>query len=66
MTGDLSHNPPLCRAFEMARRDANRERRAVAVLNLNPMSGLYVCRDWDDRFAGSRELVAKVEPEAMS
>jgi hypothetical protein len=66
MTRDLSHNPPLRRALEIARRDANRERRAIAVLNLNPMCGLYVCRFWDDRFAGSYELVAKVEPEATS
>jgi hypothetical protein len=63
---NLAHNPPLRRALEIARRDANRERRAIAVLNLNPMTGLYVCRFWDDRFVGSRELVAKVEPEATS
>jgi hypothetical protein len=63
---NTSQNPPLRRAFELAQRDANRERRPMAVLNLNPFAGLYVCRSWDDRRTGSRELVAKVEPEATS
>lgn len=43
---------------------ANQERRAMAILNLNPYGPLYVVREWDDRMAGTRTLVEKVEPEA--
>ena len=59
---DLSHNPPLRRAFEIAARWAKQEGRPMAVLNLNRMSGLYVTRAWDDSMEGSHELVAKVLP----
>jgi hypothetical protein len=48
--------------IELAQRTANREGKAMAVLNLNTFSPIYVVRDWDNRFAGQRELVARVDP----
>lgn len=64
---NLSHNPPLRRAFANARRDANLTGRPCAVLNHNATSGLYEVRFWEERYANSHELVGKVEPdEALS
>jgi hypothetical protein len=48
------------RILAQAQRDANREGRPMAVLNLNPYSPLYVIREWDQRYEGSRELIARV------
>jgi hypothetical protein len=48
--------------INLAQRTANREGKAMAVLNLNVFSPIYVVRDWNDRFAGQRELVARVDP----
>jgi hypothetical protein len=48
--------------LKRAQLDANREGKVVAVLNLNPYSPLYVIRQWDDRYQGHRDLVAKVCP----
>jgi hypothetical protein len=51
-----------------AQRTANREGKALAVLNLNRFSPLYVVRDWRDGFAnysglaGHGELVARIDP----
>jgi hypothetical protein len=59
---DLSHNPPLRRAFELAAKWAKEEGRPMAVLNLNPCSGLYVTRAWHPSMEGSYELIAKVLP----
>jgi hypothetical protein len=39
---------------------ANDARRPMAVLNLNHFQPLYVIREWNDDFAGSRELVKRV------
>jgi hypothetical protein len=50
------------RTLAQAQVVANHSGRTMAVLNLNPFGGLYVIRDWDDRFAGSRELVKRVDP----
>jgi len=55
-------------AIELAQRTANREGKAMAVLNLNSFSPLYVVRDWRDGFAnysglaGYGELVARIDP----
>jgi hypothetical protein len=50
------------RAIELAQRSADHVNRPMAVLNLNPYGALYVIREWDDRFDGDRQLVAKVTP----
>jgi len=52
----------LERTLACAQRDADRERRPMAVLNVNQFSPLYVVRDWDDRFEGDRQLVQRVDP----
>jgi hypothetical protein len=41
----------------LAQRTANREGKAMAVLNLNAFSPIYVVRDWNDRHIGQRELL---------
>jgi hypothetical protein len=48
--------------IQQAQRTANREGKALAVLNLNQFSPIYVVRDWDDRFIGQRELVTRIDP----
>lgn len=52
------------RAIAYAQRQADDTGKAMAVLNLNMFSPLYVCRTWDDRFSNDRQLVAKVEPQS--
>ncbi len=49
--------------IELAQRTANREGKPMAVLNLNPFSPIYVVRDWDDRFTGAIDLVARIDPQ---
>jgi hypothetical protein len=51
------------KAIELAQRTANREGKPMAVLNLNPVWPLYVVRNWDEHFIGSKDFVARVEPE---
>lgn len=53
------------RAIQRAQDAANRANSPMAVLNLNPISPLYVVRDWDDRFIGSRDLVARITPATI-
>lgn len=55
----------LDQTLQSAQRAANRERKPMAVLNLNPFSPLYVVRDWDDRYTGDKVLVARVEPQEV-
>jgi hypothetical protein len=50
------------RAMMLAQRSADHVNQPMAVLNLNPFGALYVIREWDDRFDGDRQLVAKVMP----
>lgn len=45
------------RIMAMAQRDANREGKPMAVLNLNQFSPLYVVRAWDERYVGHRDLL---------
>jgi hypothetical protein len=56
--------PPLEALIRRAQLDANRERRSIAILNLNPMTGLYVARSWHDSMTGSRGLVRRIDPQA--
>jgi hypothetical protein len=51
------------RAIADAQRSANREGKAMVVLNLNQFSPLYVVRDFDTRYEGDRQLVAVVQPQ---
>jgi hypothetical protein len=44
----------------MAQRHAIATGRDHAVLNLNPYSPLYVCREYDERMQGSKELVCVI------
>ena len=41
------------RIIAKAQAEANRDGKALAVLNLNPFSPLYVIRFWDESFAQS-------------
>lgn len=43
---------------------ADLEKKAMAVLNLNQFSPLYVIRTWADDMEGDRHLVCKVDPRA--
>jgi hypothetical protein len=56
-------NKPLENLIRRSQIDANRERRSIAILNLNPYSGLYVARYWQDSFAKSPELLRRIDPE---
>ncbi len=46
----------------MAQAAANRANAPMAILNLNLYGKLYVVREWNDCYIGSRELVARVMP----
>jgi hypothetical protein len=48
-------------AIALAHREANRERRAMMVLNLNPYSPLYVAREYSEK---AKDVIAVVEPQA--
>jgi hypothetical protein len=48
-------------AIALAQREANRERRAMMVLNLNPYSPLYVVREYSEK---AKDVIAVVEPQA--
>lgn len=51
------------KAVLMAQRAANREGKAMAVLNLNQFSPLYVTREYDAaRMDGHRDLVVVCYP----
>lgn len=51
------------RIIRKAQETANRERRAIAVLNLNRYSPLYVMRNWEEGLEKVGGFVAKVVPE---
>jgi hypothetical protein len=46
----------------MAQREADKSRRTMLVLNLNPFSPLYVVREWSQRARDSRDFVCEIEP----
>lgn len=46
-----------------AQQEANRSNKPMAVLNLNPFGGLFVIREWDDRYLGHRDLVTRICPD---
>jgi hypothetical protein len=52
--------------MKQAQEQASREGRSLAVLNLNPFEPVYVIRDWDDRFAASHHLIARIDPPDAS
>lgn len=58
------YNAELNKVKDRAQLAADLEKKPMAVLNLNQYSPLYVIRDWDERMAGSRQLVCKIEPRA--
>jgi hypothetical protein len=51
-------------ATALAQATADREGRAMAILNLNCYSPLYVVRDYDPRHDTARGFICKVEPKA--
>lgn len=51
------------RAIIQAKAAANREGKPMAILNLNPYSPLFVVREWNDKFEGSRDLLMKIYPD---
>jgi hypothetical protein len=56
---------PLERIKERARRDATRDGRPMAILNLNRAGApLYVIRDIDPGAEQCREFVCRIEPGA--
>jgi hypothetical protein len=52
----------LDKAKAMAQREADKSRRTMLVLNINPFSPLYVVREWSQRTRDSRDFVAEIEP----
>lgn len=57
-------NPKFRRAYEAAQRETAKTGKSHAVLTLNPFSPLYVCREYNERMQGSKELVCIIsEPE---
>lgn len=49
-------------ALDLAQRTANREGKAMAVLNLNPFGALYVVREYSPGMLGP-DLVSIIAPE---
>jgi hypothetical protein len=62
----MTDSPALAKAWLMAQRDANRDGKATAVLNLNPYSPLYVCRYYDPRMDSMKELVRIAYPSTVN
>lgn len=54
------------KAIVMAQREANREGKPMAVLNLNVYSPLYVIRQWNAAFKDCRQVVHVAQPETVA
>ena len=52
-------------ALKRAQAAADRDGKAMAVLDFNRFSPLYVIRDYDSRMEGTREFVARVNPTGV-
>jgi hypothetical protein len=61
----MTDSPALARAWLAAQREANREGKPIALLNLNPYSPLYVRRDYDPRMDSMKELVRVAYPSTV-